>query len=121
MVNGLCPQDAYLTDNPWCQDKVIVALSDGDPGITLPDYFHSRNDNLPGKLVDSISNDGIAVNTLCIYTYHNIFSLSCDDPHWLFYVSGNPLTEQRLLGTKGKDLLEQIASATGGKYYGEVR
>ena len=120
MINDECPQGVDLTAKPWCQHKVIVVLSDGDPGVTYEEYLGTWDDDLPDKLLDSVSADGIAVNTICVYgsnprdscdTSMKIQVVNSSNGHWRY------LTMSRL----AKWRLVEMSKATGGKYYGTVR
>ena len=118
MIDDECPQGLNLATKPWCQSKVIVVLSDGDPGFTYEEYYYSTSDDLPEKLLDSISDDGIVVNTICIYT---ISGHTCDNSMYILFIYSMSDVRPRLRTSTSEVLLREMAEATGGKYYGTVR
>lgn len=69
MIEDEC-QGFDLTTKPWCRNKVIVAMGDGDPGVSRTDgnYYDSANPKtpLPENLLSSLSVAGVRVDTLCI-------------------------------------------------------
>ena len=120
MINDECPPGADLTSNPWCRHKVIVVLSDGDPGVVEGKHYHSSHDNLPEKLLNSISNDGIVVNTICIVTTL-VKGNSCYDKTLVTFIYTDGNVTYKTFTMTAKDRFEKMSTMTGGKYYGVVR
>ena len=130
MIEDECPPGDDLTAKPWCQRKVIVALGDGDPGISLTntDYFPQPYADafLPTNLLSGLKNAGIRVDTLCVGKRCKLRMRRCEDPKpgltmfapFCPSPPAGPLGSEIPAGLLGSELMEAISSQTGGVYHG---
>ena len=141
MIEVECPKDVDLVAKPWCQRKVIVALGDGDPGMswTNTDYFPQPDAYLPTNLLSGLKKAEIQVDTLCVREWCKDEMYRCNlerfrlqlrggyydsvtqlqtkplEPGIVFFERGCPPSTPNLLG---REILAAISSHTGGVYHG---
>ena len=81
MIKDECPPGVDLDVKPWCERKVIMALGDGDPGVSpmnADDFPQPYADAfLPTNLLSGLQKAGIRVDTLCVG--RDVASLGCVD------------------------------------------
>ena len=120
---------------PWCENKVIVALGNGVPGVSPmnADYFPPPDAGaiLPTNLLSGLKNAGIQVDTLCVgaggYCSKNMARCpSQPQPgtvlivpwRWCPGLYAIPPSNRRL---RGRDIMDTIATHTGGVPHGVAR
>ena len=130
MIEEECPPGDDLTAKPWCQRKVIVALGDGDPGMSPSntDYFPQPYADafLPTNLLSGLKKAGIRVDTLCVGKRCKLRMRRCEDPKpglTKFAPEcpsppAGPLGSEIPAGLLGGEIMEALSSQTDGEYHG---
>ena len=121
MIEAFCRKPANQLP---CQRKVIVILSDGDPGLAHEKDFGDPKHKLPYALLDEVKRAGIELHTLCM-------GKSCDSEiarssiyfrHYGNWRCGSAYYPKRICtGYCGGDIMRELATYTGGKFYGQYR
>lgn len=133
MIRRECPAGVDLGAKPWCTRKVIFALGDGDPGVTLRDYFSADDVHLPDKALSALAGASIVVNTICIGYDCTREMAQCDgatDPRaygpsnhdgQLQICKGDfKGTKMVAIGYDGQEIMRDIARRGAGRYYGII-
>ena len=126
MIKDECPPGVDLDVKPWCERKVIMALGDGDPGVSpmnADDFPQPYADAfLPTNLLSGLKNAGIRVDTLCVGERCKLRMRRYKDPEPGLTAFGPEypgfLGSEIPAGLLGSELMEAISSQTGGVYHG---
>ena len=134
MIEEECPRDVDLVANPRCQRKVIVALSDGHPGVSpeSTDYFPQPYADvlLPTNLLSGLKKAGIQVDTLCIGYLCEYKMGKCGSNPVQGYAAFGPgslswctsinlkTPDNNKAHLRGREIMEELSSHTGGVYHG---
>ena len=122
MIKEECPPGVDLVAKPWCQRKVIVALGDGDPGMSLTntDYFPQPDAYLPTNLLSGLKKAEIQVDTLCAGGDCEDGMYRCNDRRpditWFGSECSSPPA-----GLRGREIMAALSLQTGGVYHGVAK
>ena len=119
MIEVECPKDVDLDAKPWCERKVIVALSDGDPGMswTNADYFPQPDAFLPTNLLSGLQKAGIRVDTLCTGRDCEIRMGRCEWVKKVIIAWFQAGCSSPPAGLLGREIMAAISDHTGGKHH----
>ena len=129
MIEDECPPGVDLVARPWCERKVIVALGDGDPGMswTNTDYFPQPDAYLPTNLLSGLKKAEIQVDALCVGRVCEDRIISCNDvkPGRTWFGSSSDYSMSKCPTSPadplGREIMEALSTHTGGVYHGVAK